>query len=118
MIGLDTKAHAVKMTEFERMLGTESAAETARLALFFGPTVAGEQRFVEALGLKLDRALLGGHEIECTRPFVADEPLSVEVKLADCYEKNDMQFGIVETSFRSPGGELIQVQRTTFIERM
>jgi hypothetical protein len=118
LLTLDTKAHAVKLAEMEALLGTPTARETARLALFFGPTVAGEARFVEAVGLNLDRALLGGHEIAARRPFVPDEPVRIEMKLADCSEKNGMQFGTIETRFATPAGEEIQTQRTTFIERL
>jgi hypothetical protein len=117
LVKTETKAHAVKMAELEALLGTPTAAQTARLNLFFGPTVAGESRLVEALGLRLDKALLGGHAIEFHRPFVPDEPLLVEMRLADFSEKNGMQFGTVETRFSSPFGEEIQVQSTTFIER-
>lgn len=100
------------------MLGTESAGDTARVALFFGPCVMGEAAFVEALGLNLDRALLGGHAIEYERPFEPDEPLKVELQLAEFSEKNGMQFGTLETRFFTPRGEQIQLQTTTFIERL
>lgn len=113
-----TRAHAVKIAELEALLGTPSASATARLMPFFGPTVVGEARFVEALGLNLDRALLGGHELTVRRPFVPDEPVNVEMRLADYSEKNGMQFGTIETRFSTPSGEEIQTQRTTFIERM
>lgn len=118
LLRAETRAHAVKIDELRALLGTESAGETARFALFFGPCVLGEAAFVGALGLNLDRALLGGHAIECDRPFVPDEPLQVEMRLADYSEKNGMQFGTIETSFTTPNGESIQVQTTTFIERM
>ena len=117
LVKTETRAHAVKMAELEAMLGTPSAGQTARLVPFFGPTVVGEARFVEALGLRLDRALLGGHAIEFQRAFVPDESLVVEMRLADFSEKNGMQFGTIETRFCSPFGEEIQVQTTTFIER-
>lgn len=115
---VDTRAHAVKIDELASLLGTPTAAQTARLNPFFGPTVVGEAKFVEALGLNLDRALLGGHVIEFHRPFVPDEPVHVEMRLADYSEKNGMQFGTVETRFATPRGEEIQLQLTTFIERM
>lgn len=118
LLRLSTRAHAVKLAELEALLGTGSARDTARLLPFFGPTVAGEAAFAEALGLQLDRALLGGHAIEFQRPFKPDEELDVELRLADYAEKNSMQFGTVETRFLTPQGEEIQVQRTTFIERM
>lgn len=78
----------------------------------------GEAAFVNALGLNLDRALLGSHAIEFDRPFVPDEPLDVEMRLADYSEKNGMQFGTIETRFTTPNGEEIQMQTTTFIERI
>lgn len=118
LIALRTRAHAVKIDELASLLGTPSAAVTARVLPFFGPTVAGEAAFVEALGLRLDRALLGSHEVEFDRPFVPDEPLDVQMVLADVSEKNGMQFGTIETRFLTPRGEEIQVQRTTFIERL
>ena len=46
------------------------------------------------------------------------EHLHVEMRLADYSEKNGMQFGTIETRFATPYGEEIQVQTTTFIERM
>jgi len=115
---LETRAHAVKIAELEALLGTPNAAKTARLNPFFGPTVIGESQFVKTLELNLDRALLGGHEITFQRAFVPDEPVHVEMILADFSEKNGMQFGIIETRFVTPYGEEIQVQTTTFIERM
>ena len=118
LVSTETRAHAVKIAELEALLDTPSAGVTARLMPFFGPTVVGEARFVEALGLNLDRALLGGHELSFRRPFVPDEAVNVEMRLADYSEKNGMQFGTVETRFSTPAGEEIQVQRTTFIERM
>ncbi len=113
-----TRAHAVKIAELEAMLNSKSGAETARLNPFFGPTVIGEAAFVKALELNLGRALLAGHAIEFQRPFVPDEPVHVEMRLADYSEKNGMQFGTIETRFTTPYGEEIQVQNTTFIERM
>jgi acyl dehydratase len=108
----------VKIDELTALLGTSSGVDTARVLPFFGPTVAGESAFVDALGLRLDRALLGSHEVEFERPFVPDEPLNVQLTLADLSEKNGMQFGTIETRFTTPNGEEIQVQRTTFIERL
>lgn len=112
------RAHAVKLDELEAALGTSTAAQTARLLPFFGPTVAGEAAFVKALGLRLERALLGGHAVAFQRPFIPDEVVEVEMRLADYSEKNSMQFGTIETRFTTPMGEEVQVQTTTFIERM
>lgn len=118
LLGVTVKAHAVKMEELARALGdTPSAAETARIGLFFGPTIVGEQKLVEAIGLDLGRALLGGHEIAWTRPFDADEPVHAEMTMVEHTEKNGMEIGVLETRFTTPSGEPIQTQRTTFIER-
>ncbi|NBQ76549.1 MAG: hypothetical protein EBU14_14575, partial [Acetobacteraceae bacterium] len=71
-----------------------------------------------ALGLNLSRALLAGHELEFERPFEPDEPVEVELILAEYSEKNGMQVGTIESKFCTPEGQLIQRQKTTFIERM
>jgi N-terminal half of MaoC dehydratase len=111
-------AHSIKLEEIAHALGdTPSAAETARLGLFFGPTVVGYRDFVEAIGLDLERALLGGHEITFARPFDADEPVKAEMTMVDHQEKNGMEIGVFETRFTTPAGAPIQTQRTTFIER-
>lgn len=111
-------AHRIKFEELAHALGdTPSALQTATVGLFFGPTVVGYRSFVEAVGLDLGRALLGGHELSWSRPFNAEEPVVAEMSMVDHSEKNGMEFGIFETRFSTPGGELIQSQRTTFIER-
>jgi hypothetical protein len=111
-------AHQVKLDELAQALGdTPSARDTARLGLFFGPTVVGYRNFVEAIDLNLERALLGGHETRWIRPFEAGERVQAEMKMVDYQEKNGMEIGVFETSFSTPDGQPIQMQRTTFIER-
>ena len=111
-------AHQVKLDEMAHALGNSATAhDTARLGLFFGPTVVGYRNFVNAIDLDLERALLGGHETHWTRPFRADESVQAEMKMVDHQEKNGMEIGIFETRFTTLSGEPIQVQRTTFIER-
>jgi acyl dehydratase len=111
-------AHPVKLEELAQALGsTPTAALTASIGLFFGPTVVGYRRFVDAIHLDLDRALLGGHEATWTRPFVANEPVEASMTMLDHTMKGAMEFGVFETTFSTPAGELIQTQRTTFIER-
>ncbi len=117
LLKAQVRAHTVKMDEIAALLDTETGRETARIGLFFGPTLLGYQRFVAAIGLDLGRALLAGHEIEWTRPFVPDEPIEAELRLADHTLKNGSEIGTVETRFSTPSGELVQTQRTTFIER-
>ena len=117
LLSADVRADAIKLREMAAILDTPTAQQTASVSLFFGPTVSGSQKFVDAIGLDLRRALLGGHEISWTRPFVADEPLKAELRLVEYTEKNGTEIGIIETRFTTPKGELVQTQRTTFIER-
>jgi N-terminal half of MaoC dehydratase len=118
LLSVSLVAHSIKLAEVAHALGdTPSAADTARLGLFFGPTVVGYRDFVEAIDLDLERALLGGHEISFVRPFNADEPVKAEMTMVDHQDKNGMEIGVFETRFTTPAGESIQTQRTTFIER-
>lgn len=118
LLSVSLVAHGIKLEEVAHALGdTPSAADTARLGLFFGPTVVGSARFVEAVGLDLGRALLGGHETVFVRPYVPDEPVLAEMTMVDHQDKNGMEIGVFETRFTTPAGEPIQTQRTTFIER-
>jgi hypothetical protein len=118
LLSVSLVAHSIKLDEIAHALGdTPSAAQTARLGLFFGPTVVGYRDFIEAIDLDLERALLGGHETIFARPFNPDEPVRAEMTMVDHQEKNGMEIGVFETRFTTPAGEAIQTQRTTFIER-
>ncbi|MDB5818698.1 MAG: hypothetical protein JWQ11_2338 [Rhizobacter sp.] len=118
LLGASLTAHAVKLDELAVALGdTPTSARTAALGLFFGPTVVGYRKFVAAIDLDLDRALLGGHEVTWQRPFAANEPVEAVMTMVEHSQKNGMEFGTFETRFSTPAGELIQTQRTTFVER-
>jgi len=118
VLSTDLVAHGIKLEELGYAIGnTTTSATTAAIGLFFGPTVCGYRTFVEANQLDLDRALLGGHEIHWKRPFKADEHLQATMVMKEHTNKNGMEFGVFETEFRTPAGELVQMQRTTFIER-
>jgi hypothetical protein len=118
LLSVPLVAHSIKLDEVAHALGdTPSAYDTARLGLFFGPTVVGYRDFVETVGLDLGRALLGGHEITFARPFNPDESVTAVMTMVDHQDKNGMEIGVFETRFTSSAGELIQTQRTTFIER-
>lgn len=111
-------AHGIKMEELAHALGdTPTSHQTASIGLFFGPTVVGYRDFVDAISLDLNRALLGGHEASWQRAFRPDESVLAEMVMVEHTEKNGMQIGVFETRFSTPGGEVIQTQRTTFIER-
>jgi len=118
LLKVNLVAHSVKLEEVAHALGdTPTASQTAAIGLFFGPTVVGYRNFVDSIGLDLERALLGGHEVTWSRAFRPDEALVAEMSMVDYSEKNGMEIGVIETRFSTPGGELVQSQRTTFIER-
>ncbi len=105
------------LDDLELALGTESAAQTATLVPFFGPSVAGEELFVEKLGIDYERALLGGISYEWSRPFRDGEAVDIRLWVEDVYQKGNMTFAIVNTEFCDAAGETVQVQKCTFIER-
>jgi acyl dehydratase len=109
---------ADRLAKLAAALGTESAAGTATLVPWFGPTVAGEQQFVEILGLDLSRALLGGLAYRFERPFVAEETVTVKVFVEKVFDKGSNRFGLVAAEFTDKAGVLVQRQSATFIERM
>lgn len=112
---VSTKAHANRIEELEQLLGTDSAKDTARIALFFGMTIGRDLELPDKIGLKMDKSLLAGHDLHWTRPFEPDEPVEVTVSLKDVTEKGDKTFATVETLFETPAGEEIQRQHSTFI---
>ena len=107
----------VKLEELALAIGTNTAAETATLVPFFGATVAGDAKLVEALDVDLARLLLAGHAWQWERPFVPGETVGVHLYVEDVFTKGDNSFAVVVSEFRGAEGDLVQVQRTTFIER-
>lgn len=105
------------LAELASTLGTTSGAQTATLVPFFGPTVAGETRFVDVLGLDLSRAMLGGLTYEWVRPFRAGETVAVKIFIDKVFDKGSNRFGVVVAEFHDTERQLIQRQSSTFIER-
>jgi acyl dehydratase len=105
------------LAELASTLGTTSGAQTATLVPFFGPTVAGETRFVDVLGLDLSRAMLGGLTYEWVRPFRAGETVAVKIFIDKVFDKGSNRFGVVVAEFHDAERQLIQRQYSTFIER-
>jgi acyl dehydratase len=106
-----------KLGELATALDSATAAETATLVPFFGPTVPGEALFVDLLGLDLTRALLAGISYSFARPFQAGESVTIKVSVEDFYEKSGMQFVVVLTEATDAAGELVHAHKATFIER-
>lgn len=117
LVEVRQRVEPVKLAELTMAIGTATAEETARLVPFFGPTIAGEQSLVDLLGLDLSKALLAGQSYEWSRPLEPSELVSLRVFVEDVYEKGDNTFGVVGTEIRDETGQIVQTQRTTFIER-
>lgn len=98
-------------------IGTKTAAQTALLVPFFGPTAAGQDSVVAPLDMDLRRALQGGQSYEWHRAFVPDERVRVTISVEDIIDKGPLQLATVLSEYRANDGELIQRQRTVFVER-
>ena len=110
-----TKAYANRMAEIEQLLGTPSATETARIALFFGFTIGRDLELPAAAGMVMERSLMLGHEMRWNRPFVPDEEVDVTVTLKEIVDKPDREIAVVESIFETPAREEIQRQISTFV---
>jgi hypothetical protein len=106
-----------RLADLTRALGPSASDETAGLVTFFGPTVAGDERFVKALGLDLSRALLGGISYEWRRPMRKGDDVHVKMAVDTVQERGNNTFARVVTEFSDAGGKLISRQSATFIER-
>jgi hypothetical protein len=111
------RLHEQKLDELAAAIDSPTAAETATLAPFFGPSILGDGPIVDFLGIDLSRALLGSLDYLWERPFRPDELVRVEVVVEDVFEKSGMRFVVVRSDFTDETGNLIQTQRATFIER-
>lgn len=108
---------AVKLKELAEALGREHSLDTAGLALYFGPTIAGESRLVDTLKLDLSKAFLVGQSYQWERPLIADETVTIKVFIEDVYLKGENSFGVVTTEIKDSFGTLVQTQKSTFIEK-
>ncbi len=106
-----------KVRQLAAAIGTPTAMETALRVPFFGPTAAGQDSVVAALDMDLRRALQGGQSYEWHRPFRLGETVRCRVVIEDILDKTTLHLATVLAEFYSTDGELIQRQRTTFIER-
>jgi acyl dehydratase len=126
-VNIDVKGRTVVDTELtvdpdrlrllEEAIGTPTAAMTARLVPFFGPTAAGQDSVIEPLGIDLSKALQGGQAYEWHRPFEPGEKVRMRVRIEDVFDRGDMQIATVVAEYESIDGEPIQRQQTIFIER-
>lgn len=117
IVDTDVVVDPERLRRLSAAIGTDSASDTALLVPFFAATAAGQDSVIGPLGLDLSRGLQGGQAFEWHRPFRVGETVRLQVVVADLYEKNATQFATVLAEFRGADGELIQRQRTMFIER-
>ncbi|MGF1597126.1 MAG: MaoC family dehydratase N-terminal domain-containing protein [Acidimicrobiales bacterium] len=126
-MNLDTKGQVLVETELvvepallallADAIGTETAAQTAAMVPFFGPTAAGQDSVVAPLDMDLRRVLQGGQSYEWHRAFVPGETVKLTVSVEDIIDKTSLQLATVLSEYRGADGELIQRQRTVFVER-
>ena len=98
-------------------IGTPTAGETALRLPFFGPTAGGGDSVVGPIDLSLERGLAGGQSFEWHRSFRPGERVSVVVSVEDIIDKGTLHLATVLSEYRGADGELIQRQRTIFVER-
>jgi hypothetical protein len=67
--------------------------------------------------MDLTRALQGGQSYEWHRAFVPGETVRFVVVLEDILDKGTLHLATVRAEFHGADGELIQRQRTVFVER-
>ena len=84
---------------------------------FFGPTAAGQDSVIGPLDMDLRRALLGGQTYEWHRAFRVGESVRLRVTLEDILDKGSFQLATVLAEFRGDDDQLIQRQRTVFVEQ-
>jgi hypothetical protein len=106
-----------RVRQLAAAIGTPTAMDTALRAPFFGPTAAGQESVVGPLNMDLSRALQGGQSYEWHRPFRLGETVRCTITIEDILDKTTLHLATVLAEFRDSDGELIQRQRTTFIER-
>ena len=106
-----------KIRRLADAIGTATALQTALLVPFFGPTAAGQDSVVAALEMDLSKALQGGQSYEWHRPFKLGETVQLKVICEDLLVKGANHLAMVKSEYRAADGELIQRQRTTFLER-
>ncbi|MCU4186649.1 MaoC family dehydratase N-terminal domain-containing protein [Acidiferrimicrobium sp. IK] len=113
----DLRVEPLKLAELQAAIGTLTSSDTASLVPWFGATIGGDERLVEALGMDLTRAMLSGHSYTWERPFVPGESIHASLTIADVYEKGSNQFAVLVAKFHDAQGQTVQTQQTTFIER-
>lgn len=110
-----TRAYRARMEDLAATLGTPSAAETARVAIFFGAVAGRDLAIMDAIGVDMAKTLMAGHELDWKRPFEPDEAVEITVTLDDVFDKDGKRFAILKAVFATPDGEEIQTQKSTFL---
>lgn len=117
VVDTDLVVDPARIEQLATAIGTPTAMDTALRAPFFGPTAAGQDSVVGPLQMDLSRALQGGQSYEWHRPFRIGETVRLKVIIEDILDKTTLHLATVLAEFRGTDGELIQRQRTSFVER-
>jgi acyl dehydratase len=113
----DLTVEPIKLAELAAAIGTATAEETASLVVWFGATIGGDDKLVQALDMDLGRALLAGQRYDWTRPFRPGETVRARLTVEEVTDKGSNHLAVILAEFRDSSGALIQTQHTTFIER-
>lgn len=111
------RVDAPRLARMAAAIGTRSAGDTAALVPFFGPTVDGHQRFLEAMPFDRGRTTLGRQRYRWARPFRGGEAVDVAVVLDAVAQRSTSRLYVVHSTFTDDFGDVVQTQETTFIER-
>ncbi len=117
LVETDISVDPDRIAKLRQAIGNGGAQETALRVPFFGPTAAGQDSVVGQLGMDLRRALQGGQSYEWHRAFEPGETVRMTVTVEDILDKGSMHLATLLSEYRGVDGDLIQRQRTVFIER-
>lgn len=108
--------HEDRIGDIASALGTATAARTARMVPFAGPAAAGDEAILAALQIDTARSFVVGHEYQWARSFVIGEQVRCVLSVGDLWERGSNCFGEVLCQFTDRDGELVHLQRSTFLE--
>jgi len=69
------------------------------------------------LGFDIKRVLHGEQEFEFERPIYVGDELTGETTLTDVFQRDEMIFAVLETTYTDTTNEVVAIDRTTLIEQ-
>jgi acyl dehydratase len=119
---VEFRVESGKIREFARATFTTDPVHTeGSLATLTHSVVTGHYRdqrgFVSALGLVLERVVVGSVSWEYARPLGAGDQLVATRRVESDENRRGMRFVTLATEFTDAAGEVVLVQREVLIER-